>query len=232
MKPKSIYLNFLIYILLSGIVLSACSLTAAPQTAPTPAASTVDTALIKTNVAETVYAGLTQTALALPTETSVSASATPLQSAVAPASATPINTMTSMPISGTAAATVQWVASATPEKTSTPVNKDFRCAILSQTIADSKVMFPGESFQAGWTVENRGTAYWNSAGLDIVYHSGTEMQKGARFIDLPQSVPPTGNFSFSISMEAPGSVGTYETTWMLSGDPGAFCPMTVKIKVE
>jgi hypothetical protein len=65
-----------------------------------------------------------------------------------------------------------------------------------------------------------------------VYVSGTEMQKGDRFNDLPQDVPPTGNFSFSIPMEAPGTAGTYEATWMLRGDPGAFCPMTVRIQVK
>jgi hypothetical protein len=81
-------------------------------------------------------------------------------------------------------------------------------------------------------VENRGNAYWNAAGLDIVYVAGSEMQKGDNFIDLPQSVPPTGNFSFSISMEAPGSAGTYQATWMLSGDPGSFCPMTVRIQAK
>ena len=233
MKPKSIYVNFLSCILLSGLVLSACVPTAAPQgptLTPYILVVTSEQLSIATSVVETVYAGLTETALAQPSETPVPASVTPTSS-IALATTTSINTMTSAPVNITVA-TVEWVASSTPAKTSTPINKELRCSILSQTIADSKVMFPGESFEAGWTIENRGTGYWNSAGIDIVYVSGTEMQKGDRFIDLPQDVPPTGNFSFSIPMEAPGSAGTYETTWMFRGDPGSFCPMTVRITVK
>jgi hypothetical protein len=185
--------------------------------------------IIQTRVVETVYAGLTETVLAQPTATGLAPSATPLLNTMT--TNTAIITLTNTPVYVTPQ-TAKWEPSITPANTATPENKEWRCAILSQLVADSAVMFPNQKFEAGWTIENKGTAYWNSAGVDIIYLSGTEMQDGARYNDLPQDVPPTGNFSFSISMEAPESAGTYQTTWILSGDRGTFCPLTVRIKVE
>ena len=231
MNQKTISRTILICTILSGIILGAC-VPAAPQptAAPTePVSPTTDMSVIQTNAVQTVYAALTETALAQPTETMVLPSATPMEGIFS--TNTPINTLTPVPVVPPEA-TVEWLPTWTPELTSTPINKELRCAILSQTIADSQVMFPGESFEAGWTIENRGTGYWNSAGIDIVYVSGTEMETGGKRIDLPQDVPPTGNFSFSISMEAPSNPGTYQTTWTFMGDPGTFCPLTVRIKVE
>ena len=72
-------------------------------------------------------------------------------------------------------------------------------------------MKPNESFEAGWTIENIGTAYWNSAAVDIMFVSGTEMHTQDSLFDLPQDVPPTGDLTFSIKMEAPGNPGTYES---------------------
>jgi hypothetical protein len=231
MTHKKIIKSFLICTILSGIILSACS----SQPTPEPTATqppTADMASIQTSAVQTVYAALTETVLAQPTETSVPPTATQ-QLTVMPTN-TPITTMTSAPTS----APVQAVQSGTylptwtPEITSTKESTEWRCVILSQLVADSQVMNRNEKFEAGWTVENRGTAYWSSAGLDIVYYSGTEMQTGGKRNDLPQDVPPTGNFSFSISMEAPSNPGTYQATWIFAGDPGTFCPLTVRIVVE
>ncbi|MBI9051416.1 MAG: hypothetical protein JEZ00_18470 [Anaerolineaceae bacterium] len=233
MKPKSILQNLLICIILLGLTLSACT----PQPTPVPnnientVAPTVDMSMLETQVAETVYAEFTLAALIQPfTETPIPPTVTPLLQGTQVTN-TPFilstNTLVNVPPE-----TTQWVATAAPAKTSTPEDKNFQCLILSQTIAYEEVMFPGETFEAGWTIENVGKAYWSDAGLDIVYVSGTEMHRVSSPIDLSQDVPPTGNFSFSITMKAPSTPGYYQTSWIFQGDPGTFCPLFVRIEVR
>ena len=234
MKSKTTQNKLLVFTLLLTLFLSACS-PSAPQAEPNAQQNvqepTLDIGMIETHAAETVYVQLTLNAvMEQPTETAVPPTAT--QETNLEATNTPYILPTTTPFSQVATDSGIVYPTYTPYVTLTPENENFRCVILNQTIGYEEVMFPGEEFEAGWTIENRGKAYWSDAGIDIVYISGTKMQTISDFYDLGQDVPPTGNFSFSISMRAPSTPGYYDASWTFRGDPGTFCPLYVRIKVE
>ena len=235
MKSKSTVNKLVLGILLVGLILSACS-PKAPEATPTPNVpdaleATIDMGVLETQVAETVYAEVALTAQAQPTETPLPPTATQEATLIPTNTVYVLSTNTALPVVLPENNTTIY-PTYTPYYTETPIDENFRCVILSQTIAYEEVMFPGEEFEAGWRVENRGKAYWNDAGIDIVYMSGTKMQTVSSRYDLGQDVPPTGNVSFSISMRAPSTPGYYDATWSFQGDPGTFCPLYVRIKVE
>jgi hypothetical protein len=236
MKSKSTIHKLLVTILLLGLLLSACS-PKAPAATPTPSApdaleATIDMGVLETQVAETVYAEVTQAALLLPSETPLPPTDTVVAATLIPTNTSfVLSTNTAQPAVVLQTNTTIY-PTYTPYYTETPEDQNFRCAIINQTIAYDEVMFSGEEFEAGWTIENKGKAYWSDAGIDIVYVSGTKMQTVSSRYDLGQDVPPTGNVSFSISMRAPSTPGTYDAYWTFQGDPGTFCPLYVRIKVE
>ena len=235
MKSKTTTTKLLVFTLLLTLILGACS-SSTPQTEPTEQQNaqepTLDISVIETHAAETVYAELTLNALMQePTETAVPPTAT-VETSPEAATNTPYILPTSTPFSEVVADTNIVYPTYTPYVTLIPEDENFRCVILNQTIGYEQVMFPGEEFEAGWTIENRGKAYWNAAGIDIVYLSGTKMHTVSNRLDIGQDVAPTGNFSFSISMRAPSTPGYYDANWTFQGDPGTFCPLYVRIKVE
>ena len=234
MKSNTARNKLPVFPLILTLILSACSTPAAqaePTTQQNVQEPTLDISIIETHAAETVFAQLTQIVLMQePTETAVPPTAT-AESIVA-ATNTPYILPTATPFPQVATNSDIVYPTYTPYVTLTPEDENFRCVILNQTIGYEEVMFPGEEFEAGWTIENRGKAYWNESGIDIVYVSGTKMHTVSNRLDLGQGVGPTGNFSFSISMRAPSTPGYYDASWTLQGDPGTFCPLYVRIKVE
>jgi hypothetical protein len=180
-----------------SLALSACGGSKA-DTTPTVAA-------IQTSAVSTFAAGLTQTALSLPTNT-------------------PTETPT---ISPTATAT-----SSTPLATATSAVPTTFCygliLVKDVTIPDGTVMAPGQTFTKTWQVQNTGTCNWD-AGFKFVFVSGDRM--GGVPLALTQPVSPNGETEISIAMTAPSTIGKIVGHWRMSTTSGTLFGADVFVSI-
>jgi hypothetical protein len=217
---KKMYLLFLCLLMMA---LSACQ----GDSVPTP---TVDPGQMETQVAEQVAVQLTEIALTQPT-------ATPLPTAV-PATEVPSPTSTLPP---TEALPTSEAASPTPMPptpsntpnvpTATATPSPFACQITKQKPENGKLFKPGDNFDAVWTVENTGTAAWDSTEVDYRYDSGDEFHQHDVY-DLPTTVEPGESIDIIVDMLAPDDEGEYDTTWVLHRGGQLICTMEIEIEVE
>lgn len=189
MKTKlSVLMTFLI---MFSLLISAC----APGTAePTP---TLSVDAIQTNAVATFSVGLTQTAIAAPTNTP-----------------TPTNTIA-----------VATLANVTPFGTSVIVSPPVVTScngmeyVNDVTIPDNTPMTAGQTFTKTWKVKNSGTCAWE-AGFKFSLTGGDAM--GGATYTLPQSVPANTQIDISIAMTAPNKTGSIEGRWRMSTAAGQF----------
>ena len=179
-------------VLLSLLWVTACS-SQAPTTTPTP-----DLNPLRTEVAATVWAEVTQAILLTPSITPLpSPTATNLPTITPARSATPTASATAALITGTpGAGTVnqaRWV---------------------SQSVADDTVLAPGETFSMTWTIRNAGTSTW-TAGYMLRFFSGNAF--GAPNENLiGQDVLPGGTIDITLQMTAPTTPGDYRSDWVMA----------------
>jgi hypothetical protein len=238
MKRKLHFISTLVGMSILGLCLNACSVTTIPTITPTPyiivitLSPTTDMGIYETQVAETIYVGLTETALAQPSATPLPPSATPEPSSTSTPAAT--MTQTSSNNYWVLPQNNQWNPPVPPKETlsSSSSDEEWRCSITYQLVGNNAVYGTYEDFDARWTVKNTGTATWDAGSVDYYYKSGTAMHKHNDGYDLPESVSPGESITLVVDMQAPGSEGTYETYWALSGDDGSFCNLPVRIKVD
>ncbi len=88
-----------------------------------------------------------------------------------------------------------------------------------------------QSFTASWTVQNTGSAGWDSNSVDFVYVSGAKLSS-LKAADLPKSVASGDSITLKLSMVAPGPADTYKTVWTLESGKNAFCRLSLSIKVK
>lgn len=181
-------------VLLSLLWVTACS-SQAPTSTPTP-----DLDPLRTEVAATVWAEVTQAILLTPSITPLpSPTATPLPTATPAQSATPTASATAALITGTpGAGTVnqaRWV---------------------SQSVEDGTIFAPGESFSMTWTIRNAGTSTWTT-GYMLRFFSGNAF--GAPNENLiGQDVLPGGTIDITLQMTAPATPGDYRSDWVMATD--------------
>lgn len=171
---------------LGSLVLSACG---AKTPEPTP---TVGPEVIQTAAVGTFAAGLTQTAIFLPTGTATNTS-TP--------SSTPPATATRVP---------QFAASPTAICYGLTGLKDV-------TIPDNAPMVAGQAFVKTWLVSNSGTCTWDS-GFKLVFTSGDAM--GGATLVLDKAVAPGAQVELSVPMTAPNKTGLVRGNWRMSTTTG------------
>jgi hypothetical protein len=184
-------------VFLSLLWLAACG---SPTSTPAPtSAPTFDPNPLRTEVAATVYAQVTQalaltpsiTPLPSPTVTSVPATAAPTE--VISASPSPTATLTSgTPTTGT----------------------DNRAQWVSQTVADDTTFTPGETFTMTWTLKNVGTSTWTTA-YRLRFYSGDSFS-APKEVFLPREVLPGETIDIALPMKAPARAGTYRSVWVMS----------------
>jgi hypothetical protein len=154
--------------------------------------------LIQTYAVSTFSGGLTQTALAAPTNTP-----------------TPTSTVTPLP-----PATVANIA---PLATTISTNAVSSCNMMSYvndvTIPDNTPMTPGQTFTKTWKVKNSGTCAWE-AGYKFAFTGGDAM--GGATYTLPQSVPADSVVDISVEMTAPNKPGSIRGNWRMSTTAGQF----------
>jgi hypothetical protein len=176
------------------LLLSACS-ASTPTSTPT-----LDLNPIRTEVASTVLAQVTQ-ALAL----TPSATLIPSTTAALAPSSTPAQTATAS--TGPQAT----LASGTPGATPTDLAE-----WVSQSVADGTVFTPGETFTVTWRLKNVGTSTWTASYL-FRFYSGNAFGAPQEIL-LGQEVAPGETVDISIPMKAPTTLGDYRSDWVMSGE--------------
>lgn len=176
-----------------GLLISAC---AGSEAEATP---TLGVEAIQTYAVATFSGGLTQTALAAPTNT-------------------PLPTNTVAPL-----LPIATLANITPFVTTVGVNPTSVCNRMSYvndvTIPDNTPMTPGQTFTKTWRVKNSGTCAWE-AGFKLAFTGGDAMSGATH--TLPQSVPANGEVDISIAMTAPNKNGSIRGNWRMSTAAGQY----------
>jgi len=192
---------------------------------PTPTATAMPTVdqkptlnALSTQVAQTVVADLTKNA---PTATPVTPTATeqPTQ--------TPAPTNTPQPTALPTATYIKWTS--TPIYTNTPVAN--ACSITEVTPLSTTTLAKKADFDGKWIVKNIGSRTWESESVDIVYKSGTKLQKLYDAEDLKVNVPYGSSLTVIVDMTAPADAGTYTTTWAIVRGSVTICTLDLKITV-
>jgi len=220
MRFKQLFQKTLVVVAIAAI-LAGCS-TTTPTPAPT-AMPTVDQQptlnVLSTRAAQTVVADLTQNA---PTATPVTPTATDEPTA------TPAPTNTPMPPTALPTATyIPWTA--TPLYTNTPVNN--ACSITSVEPLSTTTLAKKADFDGKWVVKNIGAQTWDTDSVDIVYVSGTKLQKLYDSEDLKTAVPYNSSLTVIVDMTAPDTAGTYSTTWAIVRGSVTICTLNLTVKV-
>jgi hypothetical protein len=175
---------------LGSLALSACG---ASTPVPTP---TLGVEAIQTSAVSTFAAGLTQTAIALPTNT-------------------PTNTPTFTPTSTSTRSTPL-----APGGGAAPTASCYgMIGIRDVTIPDNTPMLPGQTFIKTWLVKNTGTCTWDT-GFKLVFTSGDAM--GGATLVMDKTVIPGAEVELSIAMTAPNKTGAVRGNWHMSTTTGAY----------
>ncbi len=172
----------------AALFLAAC----APAATPTP-----DPAEIRTQVAGTVQAGLTQTAAAQPTSTPTN---TP-----APTSTPTVSTPTSN-VTKTPAATKTATLAAAPDM----------AEVVGVTALATYT--PGQEFKVTWTVKNTGTNTW--ASNYQVRCFTTAYCFNGQTLSFGREVKPGETIDLTLTLKAPSTVGDHTTLWVLTNASG------------
>ena len=186
-----------------GVLLSLLWSVACSPTAPT-STPTLDLNPIRTEVAATVLAQVTQALALTPT-------ITPLPSPTATNLPTATPSMTASAAPSPAPSATATLSSVTP--TAGTENKD---QWVSQTIADNTIFKPGETFTMTWRLKNTGTSTW-TAGYLLRYFSGDTF--GApKEVATGREVLPGEEIDISVPMKAPANPGSYSSVWVMSNE--------------
>ncbi len=201
--------TMIVIVTIFAVTLTACG-----------AKNAVDPNQKMTEIAGTVQAQLTQTALLIPTATS-----TPEP---------PTATLTITPAPPTS----------TPEgmgPTETPIifstqptlsNGDDAKFIADVSIPDGSTLRAGEQFTKTWRFQNIGKTTWTKE-YAIQYLEGNLLGKnGDLTFNLPIEVPPGGTLDISIPFTAPTEPGTYSSYWKLLSANGFYFGDTVSINIS
>jgi hypothetical protein len=181
--------------LTAGIFLSACG-SRDGEVTPTLSVDSIHTQAVATFAAD-----LTQTAIAIPTETP-----TPTDMITPTSTNTPAITETPTPtLSG---------AGIIP--TSTCYNMAF---LTDVTIPDNTTMNPGEKFTKTWRVRNNGSCTWE-AGFKLVFLGGEAM--GGSSLTLEGAVNAGSEAELSVTLTAPTEAGTYRSNWIMTDFGGTY----------
>jgi hypothetical protein len=185
-------MKFLLAILpiLGTLIFSAC------KASTLEATSTLSVEAVQTSAVSTFVAGLTEVALALPTNTPTNTST---------------ETATSTPTRGAPTAT---------ESPRLPTVSCYGLIYISDvTIPDNTPMVPGQTFTKTWLVRNMGSCNWDE-GFEFASTGGNAMS-GIAFV-LESAVTPGEDIEISIDMTAPDGIGTVRGNWRMSTTTGTF----------
>lgn len=228
MFVRKIPRQILLVMLTAALFLASCGGGATP-------APTVDANAISTAAAETVMAQLsvqfTQTALAAPSSTSLPTN-TPVSlptfslptagaSPTAGAGALPTVSFNTTPLVGV----TQLASPAAPPAATAALGDacNNNIFIADLTIPDGTVLKPGEDFKKVWQVRNTGSCTWDE-GYSLVFIGGDTAIDPVNFeIKIKADfIAPGEDADFDIPLTAPLKEGSYQGTWRMRNDQGAY----------
>ena len=223
MSLKNVVLLFLV------LFLAACA----------PSGGAPDPGAIETIVAATVEALPSATDLPTftpsvepsPTVPSATPSASPTTGPTntPQATATPENPPTRTPFP-----TSTWVSSGGGIllPTWTPSSPDYRCVIVSQSVANYPTLNPGDDIKVTWVISNVGKIDWYEENIDFGYVSGQKMAIGGTLFDLASTIRVGESGEVQLTFEAPADPGTYVTNWSLFRGDTPFCGFSFGLVVK
>jgi hypothetical protein len=125
----------------------------------------------------------------------------------------------------TPTATILPTTTSTPSPTATPTIIGSPAACIDQakfvedvTVPDNTEMLPAQDFIKTWRLQNTGTCTWTSA-YALAFASGDQMS-GNSPTPLTGTTAPGNMVDVSVSLKAPGTVGTYQGNWKLRNPRG------------
>lgn len=209
MNKKKITITF--FLVCISVLVTGCG------TTPT-AAPTIDPAVVMTDVAGTIQAEITLSALLTPSATiEPPPTATPLP--------IPTQPLPSAPTSPAA------IPGATPPG---PVDlPDKATYIADVTYPDGTTVWIGEEFIKTWKIENTGTTTWNT-NYFLSYWDGEPnmIHENDQYIFLEQTVKPNNQITLSVRITAPHTFGTYSNWLRMGNDKGQFFGDPLYIEIE
>ena len=190
------------WIIRSLVVITSLILLTACGANPTP-----DVTQLSTQIAATIYAEITSTAMAFPTATpTLGVTPTPLQ--LPP-------TATFTPMANLATPTV-FVIQPLPQTSSADSSK----WIADVNYPDGTEVGSGSSFTKTWRFQNTGTTTWNR-NYRIIYLEGNLLGKnGETMFNLTADVAPGKFAEISVPFTAPTEKGKYNSLWKLFNAEG------------
>ena len=184
--------------LAAGLLLAACG------SGTEEAAVTLTVEVIQTEAVATFAAGLTETALAIPTHT-------------------PIETMTPTPTATNAPAATNTAAATLPEASCYGLT-----FVSDVTVPDDTTMAPSQTFTKTWRVRNSGSCAWQ-AGFDLNFTGGEAM--GGSTVSLTSAAQPGAEVDLSVPLTAPTAAGIYRGNWRMTDAGGTFFGDEVYVQI-
>jgi hypothetical protein len=192
MKNSAGFHKALPLLLMAGLLLAACGGGGAEST-PTKSPEEIETEAVATFAAY-----ITETAMAMPTDT-----------ATATASPSP-----------TGSPTLSATNTAAPTAASGGADACYSMAYVSDvTIPDNTEVAPGQKLTKTWKVRNNGTCVW-AAGFTFRFTGGESM--GGSTLTLSQAVQAGSETNLSVELTAPNSTGSYRGNWRMATAGGDF----------
>lgn len=182
--------------LILGALLFSCSTNQGEQT------EAVDTDAIRTQSVATFASSLTETLVAVPSN-----------------SPTPVITGTDTPPVIT--------VTLEPSPTTNPCYKLFYIADV--TIPDGTQMKAGETFTKTWLVQNIGGCAWR-AGFTF-RHVGGDAMRGST-VTLSEAIPTGAKREISVQLVVPSGInGVIESAWRMADETGSFFGDTLTVQI-
>ncbi len=198
-----------------------------------PVSPTLDPDSVKTAIAGTAAAAETMTALLTPP--TWTPTFTPFPTGTSPSTPTPTETFFfSLPTF-----TRTRTPTSIPTQTSPPDsgggggngNSKLSCNVTGVNPSNNTVFSPNQDFDTQWTLKNTGSDRWEASGMDYVFVGGDSLHTQSGY-DLPGNVKSGAMVTLGVDMKAPGTPGTYSTTWNLKAGKTFFCNMRLTIIVQ
>lgn len=190
MKKHSLHKLFLL-VLIVALSLSACG----PKNDPKAAEIQL------TNVAETVAAQFTKTAIARPSDTPVPTATEFIPPTMPPTQVVPTASIEITP-------TTEAVATLAP----TPAGGVDAGVWARSNPADGTDIKAGSQFKVTVTLMNTGTTTWNT-NYYIQYTGGDNLGLKLTKYQMPYAVPPQMSVQFTFDFTAPDAAGTVKNNW-------------------
>ena len=225
------------------IVLVATALTGCTPVSPTevqsdvadpiPPAENIDP--VRTEVAQTVVAEITVEAIADASDSQTNSTGAQSSDPVE-TEEVPVSVQSNKP---TASPTLPQLA--TPTKTAVANSSSgsapkavpaYDCLQKRQDPLDGYKITPGGRFDITWTVQNTGTATWETPTFDYLYLKGDELHIFGDRKDLPREAKTGETVDLFVNMESPALPGIYRTWWaVVDGHANPVCIVYLSIEV-